>query len=137
MRARPLGDTSIAAVGLGDVSLARAAARGVDPSDVERCVSAAIEAGLNLVDISADADSEHVVGDAIRSLRARDRVIAAARVPAIVQRVGVPTRDVLPERLPARYLQERIEATLRQLRLDAVPLAQLPLRSEWRASRAW
>ncbi len=124
-----LGDTSVAAIGLGDVCLARSAARRVDHGEVTRTLHAALEAGLDLVDTSSDA--EELVGEAVRSLRLRDRVIVATRVPAI------GTRDVLSDRLPARYVQDRVERTLRASRLDALPLVQLPVRAFWRSSSAW
>src|ERR1700733_12670499 len=132
MRTRSLGGHMIAAVGAGDVSLARAAARGIDVGDVARCVSAAIDAGLDLIDVAAEPDSERVVGDAVRSLRVRDRVVVACHVPAIAN-----SRNVLTERLPVGYVQERIEAALRATRLDAIALAQLELDPAWLESRAW
>lgn len=129
MRRVPLGETSITAVGTGDVCLARSAARRVDHGQVARALHAALEAGLDLVDVSTDA--EELAGDAIRSLHLRDRVILATRVPAI------GTRDVLSDRLPARYIQDRVERTLRATRLDAIPLVQLPVRAFWRSQSAW
>jgi len=124
-----IGDTSVAAVGAGDICLARSAARRVDHGQVARALHAAITAGLELLDTSPDA--EELAGDAIRSLRVRDRVILATRVPAI------GTRDVLSDRLPARYVQDKVERTLRATRLDAIPLVQLPVRAFWRTSSAW
>ncbi|HEY5950883.1 MAG TPA: aldo/keto reductase [Kofleriaceae bacterium] len=128
---------SILAVGIGDVSVSRAALRGLDAGDVTRALHQAIEAGFDLVDIAAEEAAEHLVADAIRSLRVRDRVIAAYRVPAISERLGIPTRDVLPERLPPRYIVERVDSLLRATKLDALPLAQLGTRAIWRASSAW
>ena len=124
-----LGETSVAAIGLGDVCLARSAARRVDHGEVARALHAAIAAGLDLVDTAGDA--EELVGEAVRSLHVRDRVIVATRVPAI------GTRDVLSDRLPARYVQDRVERALRATRLDAIPLVQLPVRAAWRTSSAW
>lgn len=137
MRRITLGDVSVAAIGLGDVCLARSAARRVDQGEVARTLHAALQAGLDLVDTATDA--EQLVGDAVRSLHLRDRVIVATRVPAIVATPvsGIGTRDVLPERLPARYVQDRVERTLRALHLDAIPLVQLPVRASWRSSSAW
>jgi aryl-alcohol dehydrogenase-like predicted oxidoreductase len=129
VRRIPFGETSITAIGSGDICLARSAARRVDHGQVARTLHAALEAGLDLVDASPDA--EELAGDAIRSLRLRDRAILATRVPAI------GTRDVLSERLPARYIQDRVERTLRATHLDALPLVQLPVRAFWRSSSAW
>ncbi len=125
-------------VGVGDVSLATSAARGVDRSSATRALSAALGAGLELVDIAADDDSERLVGETIRELRLRDKTIAAPRIPAIRSAPsGAPTRDTLVDRLPPRYMQSRVESALRATRLDALPLAQLELRAVWRSSSAW
>ena len=50
MRVRSLGTDGpkVAAVGLGDVSLARAAARGVDAGEVERALHEAIGGGIDV-----------------------------------------------------------------------------------------
>jgi aryl-alcohol dehydrogenase-like predicted oxidoreductase len=128
---------SIPPVGLGDVRVSCAAQRGLDGSDITRAVHAAIEAGLDLIDVGAEEAAEELVADAIRSLRVRDRVIAAYRIPAIAQRLGIPTRDTLPERLPPRYLVERVDSLLRATRLEVISLAQLTLRAFWRSSSAW
>jgi len=124
-----LGDTTVAAIGSGDIHLALSAARRVDHGDVARALHATLEAGLDLVDTAPDA--EELVGRTVRELRLRDRAIVATRVPAI------GTRDVLSDRLPVRYLIDRVERTLRATKLDALPLAQLPVRAFWRTSSAW
>ena len=129
MRRVTLGDVSVAAIGVGDICLARSAARRVDHGEVTRTLHAALQAGLDLVDTTSDA--EQLAGDSVRSLHLRDRVIVATRVPAI------GTRDVLSDRLPARYIQDKVERSLRATRLDAIPLVQLPLRAFWRTSSAW
>jgi aryl-alcohol dehydrogenase-like predicted oxidoreductase len=131
-----IGETSITAIGAGDICLARSAARRVDHGEVARTLHAAVAAGLDLLDAAPDA--EEMVGSTVRALHVRDRAIVATRIPAIAVRPsGDPTRDTLAERLPARYVQERIERSLRATRLDAIPLAQLPLRAAWRTSSAW
>jgi aryl-alcohol dehydrogenase-like predicted oxidoreductase len=128
---------SIPRVGAGDVSVSRAAQRGLDTSDVRRAVHHVVESGLDLLDVAPEEAAEELVADTIRALRVRDRVIAAYRVPAIAHRLGIPTRDTLPERLPPRYIVERVDSLLRATRLEVLPLAQLTLRARWRASSAW
>ncbi len=136
VRTRPIGP-GVTAIGCGDLSLAIAANRGVDAREVERTLHHAIELGLTFVDVHAEPDAERLAGNAVRTQRARDRVVLAVTIPLVPPRPGVTQRDVLPELLPARYLQETTEAALRTTRLDALPLAQLPLRSAWRDSTAW
>src|SRR5512139_3267768 len=110
MRLRQLGSTSVTAVGCGDVRLTTAAARGRDARDVERALHAALELGITLVDVSEEPDAERLCGDAIRAMRLRDVVVLASRIVTVPPVPGRPNRDVLPERLPARYVQDRVEA---------------------------
>lgn len=137
MRTLPIGERTVTAVGCGDVRLETAAARGVDAREVERAVSYALERGVTFIDAADEEAAERLCGDAVRALRLRDRATIACRVPPVAPRPGAPARDVLPERLPAAYVQQRIEASLRATRLDVLPLVWLPLQAAWRASSAW
>jgi aryl-alcohol dehydrogenase-like predicted oxidoreductase len=130
MRQRALGTATTSAIGCS-VSFAVSARRGVGPNDVERVLHAALELGITLVDVAAESDAERCAGDAVRALRLRDRAIVATRVPEVA-----PLGDVAV-RLPPRYVQERVEASLRATKLDALQLVQLPLTAAARASRAW
>ncbi|HUS32383.1 MAG TPA: aldo/keto reductase [Kofleriaceae bacterium] len=127
------------AIGAGDVSLSRSAARGVDSHDLSRAVHATFEAGIDVVDIAPEEDSERLVGEVIRALHLRDRALPITRVPALVPTTseGWTTRDPLREQLPHRYLQERIERSLRATRLDALPVVMIELRAAWRESPVW
>lgn len=137
MRTRRIGATTVTAVGSGELSLATSAARGVPARELEHAVHEAIGLGITVLDVTADADSERLAGQAVRAQRARDRVVVATRVPLLDPRPGAPRRDTLRERLPPAYLQDRIEAALRATRLEALPLAQLALLPAWTASPAW
>jgi aryl-alcohol dehydrogenase-like predicted oxidoreductase len=119
-------------IGIGDVSLARSATRGVDSSELTRTVHAALETGIDHIEVAPEDDSEKLVGNALRALRLRDRVLVLTRVPALTA-----TRDVLLERLPPKYVVDRVESALRSSKLDVLPLVQLELRAAWRSSKAW
>ncbi|HET9989861.1 MAG TPA: aldo/keto reductase [Kofleriaceae bacterium] len=131
MRTRQLAGRPIAAVGLGDVSLERSSKRGRDPAETIRRVHEALEAEIDLIDVAPEDDSERAVGEAVRALRLRDRAIVATRV------VAVSERDTVQDRLPRRYIVERVDASLRATKLDALPLVQLPLRASWLVTSAW
>ncbi|HEY4178372.1 MAG TPA: hypothetical protein VGM90_16105 [Kofleriaceae bacterium] len=132
MRTRQLGDTTATAVGAGDVSLAIAASRGVDRSDTERALTAALSSGLTFVDVHpGEADAERLAAEVIRSLRGRDRITLAVTIPTL------NGRDTPIDQLPPRYIQAAVEAALRTTKLDALPLVQLPLRPNWPSSKAW
>jgi len=135
VRQHAIDDTPTTSVGVGDIRLAIAHARGFTASDVERGVHDALERGITLVE-PGDVDTERMCGDAVRSLRLRDRAIVATHLAALDPRPG-PPRDLLGELLPPAYVRERIEASLRATKLDVLPLAFLPLRPPWLASRAW
>lgn len=137
VRTRRLGDHTVTAIGGGDLCLATSASRGVPARDVEHALHEAIAFGITLFDVAGDADSERLAGKAIRDERARDRVVVATRVPILAERPGAPRRDLLRERLPAPYLQDRIEASLRATRLEVLPLAQLPLEPAWLTAPSW
>jgi aryl-alcohol dehydrogenase-like predicted oxidoreductase len=126
MRERSLAGRSVAAVGLGDVSFARAAARGHDIGEVTRRVHEALEASIDVIDLAPEPDVERAVGEAVRALRARDRAVVATKIPPF-DRGG----------LPVAYVQARVEASLRATRFDGMPLVQLPVDAELRASSAW
>jgi aryl-alcohol dehydrogenase-like predicted oxidoreductase len=131
MRTRQLAGRPVATVGLGEVSLERSSKRGRDPADVVRRVHDALEASIDLIDVAPEEDSERAVGEAVRALRMRDRAIVATRI------VEVSTRESMADRLPVRYLVERIDASLRATKLDALPLVQLPLRASWMVTSPW
>jgi aryl-alcohol dehydrogenase-like predicted oxidoreductase len=137
VRTRRLGNHTVTAIGSGDLCLATSASRGVPAGDVERTLHEAIAFGITLIDVAGDTDSEKLAGDGVRAQRARDRVVVATRVPILAELPGAPKRDVLRERLPAAYVRDRVEASLRASRLEVLSLAQLPLRPAWVASPAW
>ena len=138
MRTRELAGQTIATVGLGDVSYVRSTRRGRDPNEVVRRVHDALEANLDVIDVAPESDTERMVADAVRDLRVRDRAIIATRLDELVQLPsGAPTRDLMLERLPVRYVIESVDAVLRNTKLDALPLVQLPLYAKWQSSTAW
>ena len=133
MHHRNLAGRSVAALGLGDISFARAAARGHDANDVVRRVHDALELAIDVLELAPEPDVEHAVGDAVRGLRARDRAVVAM----FDSRASFPARRSAradPSALRARRVSRRAS---RATRLDALPLVQLPLRTSWRASSAW
>jgi aryl-alcohol dehydrogenase-like predicted oxidoreductase len=124
MRMRMLAGRSVAAIGLGDVSFARATLRNHDPAEIIRRVHDALELSIDVIDVADEPDALRAVGDAIRSLRARDRAIAITTVR-------------LPDLRAIAFVQEQIEANLRTSKLDVLPLVQLPLRAAHLAHIAW
>ncbi len=138
MRTRDLAGQAIASVGIGDVSFVRSTRRGRDPGELIKRVHDALEANVDLIDVAPERDAERMVADAVRALRVRDRAIIATRISELAQLPsGAPTRDLMLERLPVRYIIDQVEAVLRGTKLDALPLVQLPLYAKWQSSTAW
>jgi len=134
MRYRSLGDAQVGAIGLGDISQARSAARGV--VGTERIAHEAIERGIDIVDATEDA--ERVAGDAVRELHARDRVVLVTRIPLLADREYADgRRNLVSDRLPPLYVQSRVEASLRATRIEPLSLAMLPISPAWLESSAW
>jgi len=133
-----LDGAAIPVVGFGELRLATVARRGRDVREVERALHQAIELGITFIDVADEEATERMVGDAVRTLRARDRAIVACRVPVATPSIAEAIdRGLLRDRLPPRWIQHRVEASLRATRLDALPLAQLPIVPAWRESAAW
>ncbi|MFT3693567.1 MAG: hypothetical protein QM831_10540 [Kofleriaceae bacterium] len=130
MRVRDLAGQSIATVGLGDVSFARSTKRGRDAADVMRRMHEALDKQLDVIDVAPEDDAERAAADAMRAMRARDHAVIATRIPELAGHTFL-------ERLPIRYVRDRVEAVLRATKLEVLPLVQLPLRVAWRDSRAW
>ena len=128
MHQRTVGGLATSAVGFGELRLATADARGV--TEIERTLHHALTSNLSFVEVADEEDAEKMVGEAIRGLRLRDSALTATRVPLLAG-----TRFL--DRLPPGHVQQRIEATLRATKLDALPLAMLPLSTAWLTSTAW
>ena len=119
MHTRSLAGSTVTAIGCGDVSLGIAASRGVDHREVERALHEALTLGLSLIDVHDEDDAERLTGEAVRSLRLRDRTSVATRIAPRASTPGFEVRDVLHERLPAAHVQERLESSLRMTGLPA------------------
>ncbi|MCB9559921.1 MAG: aldo/keto reductase [Kofleriaceae bacterium] len=154
-RAGRLG-RSIPVIGFGGRALGPPPPRGdrdgprLEPRDAQRALAAAIEAGVELVDVApAWGDAEALAGETIRALRGRDRVVLATLVPDAPPPPGATPRPPRPgpdgstpapalERvLPAAWVQRAVEASLRATRLEVLPLAWLPWRGGWLTASAW
>jgi aryl-alcohol dehydrogenase-like predicted oxidoreductase len=119
-----LAGRSVAAIGLGDVSFARATERNHDIAEIVRRVHDALDLAIDVIDVADEPDALRAVGDAIRTLRARDRAVAITTVR-------------LPDLRAIGFVQDQIEANLRASKLDALPLVQLPLRAAHLARLEW
>jgi aryl-alcohol dehydrogenase-like predicted oxidoreductase len=143
MHARRLGRTGfvVGEVGVGCSGIGGDRFRDVEPADAQRALYYAIDHGVDFVDTAlqyGDGLSERLVGDVVRELRARDRVVVATKVPP--HDGAWPGRhDQKLERVfGAPWVQTCVERSLRHLRLDAIPLVQLHVwHDAWLDHAAW
>ena len=86
MRTRALGRSGfeVSEIGFGAWGLGGDPWRDMDPRDAQRALFEAVEAGVGFIDTApsyGNGTSELLVGQVVRELRARDRVVVATKVP--------------------------------------------------------
>lgn len=95
----------------------------------------ALDLGVNFIDTAqgyGEGKSERIIAQVLAE-RDRDRVYVATKIPPVMPGAWPPTPycDV-EERYPEKYLRERLERSLRDLKTDRIDLIQL---HTW--TRAW
>ena len=146
METRPIARAGreVSAIGVGTRGLHTRR----DPTDARRALALALDLGCTLVDVApAWHGSQGLVGELVRELRLRDRVV----VTSLIEPLTPPPRPVaagaliiprsaaaLASVLPPPYVQRTVEDSLRALRLEALPLALVGgWRDGWLDDRAW
>jgi aryl-alcohol dehydrogenase-like predicted oxidoreductase len=106
----------VSVVGLGCGGFSRLGiSTGHSKSEAVALVRAALELGITLIDTAAAYGTEEIVGEALRSTR-RDDVVVATKA-AIDDRNG--------HRLPAERVVQSLDASLRRLGTDHIDIFQL------------
>lgn len=143
MRKRKLGRTRylVSELGIGTLGFGGDMWRGVEPRDAQRALYAAVDAGVDFVDtalVYGAGLAEKLVGQVIRELRARDHVVVASKVPPLNETWPAQPRVPLERVFHPEHVQASVEQSLRNLRAEAIPLAQLHVwHDDWLASSAW
>ncbi len=121
----------------------------VSPLAVARAIGEGIDRGIDLIDTAPYlGHSEEVCGQTLRELGAWEKVTLATHVPPaselavgkalLADDEGETFNDPLPRVWAPEYLEERIERSLRETRLEVIPLALLDgWHDSWLASTAW
>lgn len=115
MKYRPLGRTglNVSEVGLGTMMFGEK----TDQTEATRIIDAALDAGVNLIDVAdvyAGGESECIVGRALKGRR---------QAALVATKVG--RRTSLGEGLSPSYITSALEASLRRLQMDCVDLYQV------------
>lgn len=117
--------------------------RGVARAERDEAVHAALDAGVTFLDTAleyGDGESERTLAAVLaeREPADRSRVVIATKVPP--KNMEWPGRADAPlgETFPAGHVAACVEASLRNLRLDALPLVQLHVwHDAWLAAPDW
>lgn len=141
MRKRKLGRTGyhVTELGFGAWGLGSSIWRGVDPRDAQRTLYRAIESGIDFVDTApVYGDSETLVGEVIRDLRARDTVVVATKVAPLDRKWPADGSVDIDKIFPAPYVIASVEQSLRNQRAEVLSIAQLHVWNDaWLESSAW
>ena len=143
MRKRKLGRTGymVSELGIGTLGFGGDMLRGVEPADAQRALYDAVEAGVDLVDTALSYGAglaEKLVGEVIRDLRARDRVVCATKVPPMNNTWPADAEVPLERVFHPEHVQSSVERSLRNLRAEVIPLAQLHVWLDaWLESSVW
>lgn len=143
METRPLGRTGwqVSAVGFGCWGLGNEMWRDGSPEVSRRALRIAIDSGATFVDtalIYSRGESEQMVGEVVRELRARDTVLVATKIPPQNKRwpprPGVPLERVFS----AEHVTRSVEQSLRNLRAEVLGVEQLHVwLDEWLDGSYW
>lgn len=143
METRRLGRTGseVSAIGFGCWGLSGEMWRDTDPEAGRRALYLALESGITLVDtalVYGRGESERIVGEAVRALRATDTVVVASKVPPANDRWPARAGTALERVFPDAHVTRSVEQSLRNLRIEAIPLVQLHVwLDEWLDGSYW
>jgi len=144
MQTRPLGRTGFAAslIGFGCWGLAGEMWFGSSPASGRQALRVAVDAaGVNFIDtalIYGSGESERIVGEVVRELRARDTALVATKA-APFNGLWPPDPRVPLERVfPIEHVTRSVEQSLRNLRAEVLGVEQLHVwLDDWLDSSYW
>jgi aryl-alcohol dehydrogenase-like predicted oxidoreductase len=143
METRRLGRTGseVSAIGFGGWGLSGEHWRDTDPEAGRRALYVALESGITFVDtalVYGRGESERIVGEVVRTMRARDTVVVASKVPPANGRWPARAGSSLERVFPDEHVTRSVEQSLRNLRLEAIPVVQLHVwLDEWLDGSYW
>lgn len=143
MQTRPLGRTGfpVSALGFGCWGLAGEMWFGTPPESGRRALFVAVNSGVTFIDtalIYGSGESERMVGEVVRELRARDTALVATKV-APFNGLWPPEPRVPLERVfPVEHVTRSVEQSLRNLRAEVIGVEQLHVwLDDWLDSSYW
>jgi aryl-alcohol dehydrogenase-like predicted oxidoreductase len=124
---------NVSSIGFGAWAIGAAHWGPQSHDDSINALHAALDAGVNFIDTAqgyGDGHSERVIAEALKTRR--ERVYVATKIPPAPGPWPPSPYCDIEDRYPERYLRERIERSLRDLKTDCIDVIQL---HTW--TRAW
>ena len=143
MPTRRLGKTGyvVGEMGYGTWGLAGSWWRGIDVTDTERALAHGVERGIDFIDtalVYGEGACEQIVGRVVRAARATERVVVATKVPPLNMKWPGDGAVSLRKVYPAQHLQACVESSLRNSKLEVLPIEQLHVwHDAWLADSSW
>jgi aryl-alcohol dehydrogenase-like predicted oxidoreductase len=124
----------VSAIGFGGWAIGGTGWGNQDDGESIRALHKALDMGCNFIDTAqgyGDGRSEQVIGRALKERRG-ERIYVATKIPPKPGCWPPSPYDRIEERFPDDYLREKVEVSLRNLKVDCLDLLQL---HTW--TRAW
>jgi len=143
MNQRSLGDTGyrISEVGFGAWGIGGEMWRGVDDSEGRTALHEAVGQGITFFDTAlayGAGHSERVIGEELKHEIRSGRVTVATKVPPMNRQWPGKSSYKLADVFPAKYIATSTEQSLKNLRMEALPVQQLHVWNDaWLSDPEW
>jgi aryl-alcohol dehydrogenase-like predicted oxidoreductase len=130
VKARPLGNTGyrVSEIGFGGWGIGGEMWRGVDDSEGRNALREAVDQGITFFDTAlayGAGHSERVIGETLKDDIRAGRVVVATKIPPMNRQWPGDAGYKLADVFPAKYIRSSTEQSLKNLRVEALPIQQL------------
>lgn len=130
MKTRPLGNTGyrVSEIGFGGWGIGGEMWRGVDDSEGRNALREAVDQGITFFDTAlayGAGHSERVIGETLKDDIRAGRVVIATKIPPLNRQWPGKASYKLGDVFPAKYIRSSTEQSLKNLRVEALPIQQL------------
>ena len=143
MNQRSLGNTGyrVSEIGFGAWGIGGEMWRGVDDSEGRKALHEAVEQGITIFDTAlayGNGHSERVIGEELKHEIRSGRVTVATKVPPMNRQWPGKSSYKLGDVFPAKYIATSTEQSLKNLRVEALPVQQLHVWNDaWLSDPEW
>lgn len=130
MKQRMLGATGykVSEIGFGGWGIGGEMWRGVDDSEGRKALREAVDQGITFFDTAlayGNGHSERVIGETLKDDIRAGRVVIATKIPPMNREWPGRADYKLGDVFPAKYIRSSTENSLKNLRVDSIPVQQL------------